>query len=404
MKITINTDGFNEWGGGVDFIKYLLLILSTKDDVFTDIIVPKDDFASLFRKNVFPIKNGIKSLGKGKFPRWVKKDGFDEGYYHNAFSGLVDKSKLTFINSNSNSYFDYHAKSDNDIIFPCMRVPTNSVFDSPWIGYIYDFQHCYYPSFFSVREIKKRELYFRGMLSSANNIIVNANSVIADAKNFIGDFSADLHALPFSPCPQQIWLDDNSNLVDKYAINKDYFIVCNQFWKHKNHAVVFKAFKEYIKVNPEAYLVCTGGIQDYRFPEYFGELKALIQKLGISSKIQILGHIPKLEQVELIKKSIAVIQPTLFEGGPGGGATYDAVALGKKVILSDIDVNREVNCGDVIFFNPQDEYSLAKALFKAEEEKSVKENGDLMKLGLKRREKCADFIMSVIRKEIESRN
>lgn len=45
----------------------------------------------------------------------------------------------------------------------------------------------------------------------------------------------------------------------------------------------------------------------------------LAKKLGIESKIKILGHIPKLEQIELIKNCIAVIQPTLFEGGPGGG-------------------------------------------------------------------------------------
>ncbi|MGK7630644.1 glycosyltransferase, partial [Salmonella enterica] len=143
-------------------------------------------------------------------------------------------------------------------------------------------------------------------------------------KKFVGDFSANLHALPFSPCPELNWLNDNSDLIDKYAIDKDYFIICNQFWKHKDHSTAFKAFKKYIEINPDVYLVCTGATQDYRFPGYFDELMCLLKKLGISEKVKILGHIPKLEQIELIKNSIAVIQPTLFEGGPGGGITFDA--------------------------------------------------------------------------------
>jgi glycosyltransferase involved in cell wall biosynthesis len=43
-----------------------------------------------------------------------------------------------------------------------------------------------------------------------------------------------------------------------------------------------------------------------------------------------------------MRRAVAVIQPTWFEGGPGGGAVYDAVSTGTPAILSDIPVNREV--------------------------------------------------------------
>ena len=71
-------------------------------------------------------------------------------------------------------------------------------------------------------------------------------------------------------------------------------------------------------------------------------------------RIRILGLIPKYDQIQIMRGAVAVIQPTLFEGGPGGGAVYDAVSIGTPVILSDIPVNREVEAGRglIQFFRP----------------------------------------------------
>jgi hypothetical protein len=59
------------------------------------------------------------------------------------------------------------------------------------------------------------------------------------------------------------------------------------------------------------------------------------------------GVIPKRHQVELVKGATALIQPTLFEGGPGGLS----VPLHDTLVLdSDIPVNREIRSDDVLFF------------------------------------------------------
>ncbi|EON6788082.1 TPA: hypothetical protein ACWAHI_005383, partial [Escherichia coli] len=39
MKIALNSDGFYEWGGGIDFIKYILSILETKPEICIDILL-----------------------------------------------------------------------------------------------------------------------------------------------------------------------------------------------------------------------------------------------------------------------------------------------------------------------------------------------------------------------------
>jgi glycosyltransferase involved in cell wall biosynthesis len=54
----------------------------------------------------------------------------------------------------------------------------------------------------------------------------------------------------------------------------------------------------------------------------------------------------------LIENASCLIQPTLYEGGPGGGAVYDAYMYGIPIILSDIEINNEVvDCGNIIRFD-----------------------------------------------------
>jgi glycosyltransferase involved in cell wall biosynthesis len=57
-----------------------------------------------------------------------------------------------------------------------------------------------------------------------------------------------------------------------------------------------------------------------------------------------------------------VVQPTLFEGGPGGGALYDGVSTATPVILSDIDVNREADLGVIEFFRAGSAEDLAQKM------------------------------------------
>lgn len=73
-----------------------------------------------------------------------------------------------------------------------------------------------------------------------------------------------------------------------------------------------------------------------------------------------LGYISKLEQIEIMKNAIALIQPTQFEGDPGGCSVYEAISYGKSVIMSDILVNLEASgTEDVYYFKVGDSKDLA---------------------------------------------
>ena len=77
-------------------------------------------------------------------------------------------------------------------------------------------------------------------------------------------------------------------------------------------------------------------------PNYLDEILELIKKLELNDRIKILGNIFKNDQLFLMKNSEALIQASLFEGGPGGGSSYEAMSLNIPIFASNIKVNLEM--------------------------------------------------------------
>jgi glycosyltransferase involved in cell wall biosynthesis len=74
----------------------------------------------------------------------------------------------------------------------------------------------------------------------------------------------------------------------------------------------------------------------------------------------ILGVIPHDHIFHLMRQSLAVIQPSFFEGW--STTVEEAKSVGKRVILSDISVHREQNPPGAIFFDPLNPDALAQCL------------------------------------------
>jgi len=250
-----------------------------------------------------------------------------------------------------------------EVILPVMTPPAHS--PVPWVGYLYDCQHKHFPGFFEQREIAMRDRAFSLMLQRAPIVFANAEAVLADLRRWFPEGRSALYALPFAPLVAEPELRealagagaDNDEMLAK----NPYFIVCNQFWVHKDHATAFRAFAAFASTSSRRHwrLVCTGLTDDYRAPRYLAELRELIAELGIADRVVFTGFIDRARQQSLLIGAAALLQPTLFEGGPGGGAASDAVALGVPCVLSDIDVNRELSDPLATFFNVGDSASLA---------------------------------------------
>ena len=75
---------------------------------------------------------------------------------------------------------------------------------------------------------------------------------------------------------------------------------------------------------------------------------------------RILGVVPYPELISLVYHSIAIINPSLFEGW--STTVEEAKSLGKTLILSDLNVHREQNPQRAVYFNPDSPERLASIL------------------------------------------
>jgi len=230
---------------------------------------------------------------------------------------------------------------------------------------MFDYQHKHLPHLFAEEERQRRDKVFAGMLAEAAVVIVNSRDTQSDIETFNPDRASAVVALPFTPIPDPAWFDaDGEEVARKYELPKRYFLISNQFWRHKSHLTAFEALA-ILRQDAglrDVKIICTGETRDTRHPTYFSELQKEIAALDIADAVNILGHIPKQDQMQIMKNAVAVIQPTLFEGGPGGGAVYDAVALGVRAIVSDIAVNREIEDAKVTFFTAGSSADLAEKM------------------------------------------
>jgi glycosyltransferase involved in cell wall biosynthesis len=227
--------------------------------------------------------------------------------------------------------------------------------DSPWINkgicWIPDFQHIHYPQFFSKKELQRRGKSYEQLAKKHKKIVVSSKSAYQDYKNLYPLYTKNVYVIPFvSAIPERIQnLDNVLQVRKKYKLEKEYFLISNQFWKHKNHITVFRAIKRVKELyKRELLVVCTGLMSDYRNPEYCDSLKDYIRTNHLENNIRIVGFVGREEQIQLMKGCLAVIQPSLFEGW--GTVVEDAKTLQKPIVMSDISVHYEQQIkGDIIF-------------------------------------------------------
>ncbi len=219
-----------------------------------------------------------------------------------------------------------------------------------------DLQHKFYPAYFGFFNRIFREIRFRIVLWRATDLVQSSYDVLSHLKHFYTvPQRLRLHVLRFV---SQIdsFNDDIVSLRKKYQINKPYFIISNQFFKHKNHLVVFKAISLLKGEYTDFEVLFTGKADDYRNPEYISEIHSVIEKDKLSSYIKIMGLIPREDQLGLMKNALAVIQPSKFEGW--STVVEDAKSLQQQIILSDLTVHIEQMEGLAHFFNPDNAQQL----------------------------------------------
>jgi glycosyltransferase involved in cell wall biosynthesis len=357
-SVGILADTLARWTGGIDFLRMCVgAINAVSPESTQSVLVPS---RSIQKSVLRTGKNGIKALIGRSITPW---EPIPKGELVDALTVSGARIQIAEFRETRHALANALNKCGAEALLPCESSLGHS-FPIPWVGYIPDLQHKQLPHFFSENEQRGRDKRNIRLLTDAPVLIVNARSVLGDIREFYPDLGPRLVALPFCPSWSLGRHSDSSaqETGARYRLSENYFIVSNQFWKHKSHETAFMAMRHLHDVGHNLHLVCTGKTTDSRWPDHFGFLEDLIQRIGLREYIHILGLIPKADQLAIMQRSLAVIQPTLFEGGPGGGAVYDAISLNLPAVVSDIPVNREIDIGTVRFFSAGSSEDLAEKL------------------------------------------
>jgi glycosyltransferase involved in cell wall biosynthesis len=149
-------------------------------------------------------------------------------------------------------------------------------------------------------------------------------------------------------------------ILKKYNLPEQYFMISNQFHKHKNHKVVFKALAQLRNSEQMPHLAITGRFPEDANSEYLKELHQIIAENSLKNSISFLGLISRGDQLLLMKYATAIIQPSLFEGW--STVIEDAKSLQVPVIASNLKVNMEQLAEKGTYFESHNANELATIL------------------------------------------
>ena len=329
------------WMGGVIYILNIIRTLGFLEDE------DKPEVILLYRKDL---------------QRFV--DEIDYPYFQAVRWDFPSASKgyLKSWISGKNQFVDrVLGRFDLDALFPVLDFPVRTQSSTRLISWYADLQHLHYPEFFSRRKRLERKYRTLLILKNADHLVVSSEAVKKDFHRF------------FTVRPEMQWhthhfvsvLNETEDLDikavrEKYNLPEEYFIVCNQFHKHKNHKIVLEAIRLLKERGKYAHVAMTGKFPKDPASPYLKELSRLVESHHLDGQLSFLGLIPRAEQLLLMKNAQAVVQPSLFEGW--STVIEDAKSLQAPVIASSLEVNKEQLGVYGTYFDPHDPEGLATLL------------------------------------------
>ena len=326
-----------EWTGGINYYLNLIRTTSTRKDSHIQIIIfagydvnlhGMEAYAQVIRCKLLDKKNVSRKIRK-VIQKILKIDLF--------LYGLLKLHKINCL-----SHFDYLWKGSS--------IPT--------LCWIADFQHKRLPDFFDSEQIKRRDKDISSLLQYGDAILLSSNSAAKDLENYYPSANKRKFVLQFVTAPPASWQPQPKHqLQNTYQLPEKWFHIPNQFWTHKNHKAVIAALNTLKQRGINPLVVATGHTVDFRHPNHFASLTQQLVEFDLKDSFRILGSIPYEDMLSLMYYSIAVINPSLFEGW--STTVEEAKSMGKRILLSDIDVHREQLPKRASYFGPQDPSQLA---------------------------------------------
>lgn len=141
-----------------------------------------------------------------------------------------------------------------------------------------------------------------------------------------------------------------------FKLPQSYLLYVGSLYPHKNVDTILSALSSL--ENQQLLLVGSRSI----FSE---QIKQLVQKLGLSSRVHFLHQVSDAELHWLYQHAVALLQPSSSEGF--GLTGVEAMAAGTSVVASDIPIFREIYSKHAYYFTPRSVAGLLQAVTAAQQ-------------------------------------
>ncbi|WP_023649011.1 glycosyltransferase [Candidatus Pelagibacter ubique] len=283
----------------------------------------------------------------------------------NLFIRIVQKLLIIFLNRNTLLIKVLKEKGVKCLSHAESLGKKSSIASFPWFP---DFQEINLPKNFTFKDKFFRRLNVILATKHSTRIIVSTKSVQQDLKKIsVSGYKKS------SVIKHNVLIENNIKFIEfsvlkkKYDIKNNFFLVPNHYWQHKNHICILKALKYLKKKGFDYHVISTGLFHDHRKTSHINFLSKYIKKNKLNSNYKILGVIPFIDMLSLMKYSLSVINPSKSEGL--SNSVEQAKALAKNVILSNIPVHKEQLSDNFYYFNPNDNRKLASLMCKVAKSK-----------------------------------
>ena len=225
----------------------------------------------------------------------------------------------------------------------------------PYVATVWDMQHETHPQFSEVSSLGRkiyRKIVNNNFIKEAHTVIVGTNIGKSEVKKYTG-FNKKFLVLPH-PVSKVFLKKKTSRYRKKY----NYFFYPANFWEHKNHINLIKAFRKFLKIKKRFKLILSGGKKNN-----YIKVLSLINKLKLSSKVKIVGYVSINKLINIYDNARAVIYPSF--SGPENLPPIEALARKKILVNSLYPGAKEQLKNFPIYVNPNSPSNIANGMLKS---------------------------------------
>lgn len=204
-----------------------------------------------------------------------------------------------------------------------------------------------------------RENFYRNILPKALMIFCESEAGKKEIMQYANIGEHKIRVFPMfggSVTTVKLSEDEGHKILNSYELREyEYFFYPAQFWAHKNHVGLVKAFAKIIEKYPNYKLVLSGsdkGNKDY--------VKFIISELDITDRVIFLGFVPIETVYCMYKYATALVMASHF--GPTNMPPIEAMEIGCPVACSDLGGHREILGESACYFDSYDVDSIRESL------------------------------------------